>query len=248
MDFFVLQGADHWVNISMFKRPLNLLFKIKQKPSYISTQDFSNERHVEWPFCAAHMPTGPGLTLDFGCGSGSSLGFLAALRGFQVIAIDLEQASWPYTHPNLRFVQGDLFELDFPRQHFNLIVNCSSIEHVGIKGRYGVTVSRQDGDLEAMALLRELMKADGVMLLTIPVGQDTVLVPMHRVYGVRRLPCLLQGFTIEHQEYWVKNKANCWQLCEKERALFFLASGNSDDPFSFKNALGCFVLRRPGAI
>lgn len=221
-----------------------LLHKLRHKSSPISTpQSSSSERDVEWPFCAAHMPAGPGLALDFGCGR-SPLGFLAVLRGFQVTAIDLEQVKWPYTHPNLQFIQGDLFELDFPKQYFDLVINCSSVEHVGLVGRYGVTLSRKDGDFEAMVLLRELMKPNGIMLLTVPLGQDIILAPMHRVYGARRLPCLLQGFSVEHEEYWVDNEGNGWILCEKEKALSFKASGNLKDLFSFKNALGCFVLRR----
>lgn len=225
----------------------NLLRRTKSRPSFAAAVKLSSERDIEWPFAAAHIPQGPGQALDFGCAR-SFLSLIAALRGFQVKAIDLEEVSWPYLHPNLRFIQGDLFELDFPKEHFDLIINCSSIEHVGLKGRYGVTLNRPDGDLEAMALLRELMKPNALMLLTIPVGQDIVLTPVHRVYGEHRLPRLLQGFVIEHEEYWVEGKADCWCLCGKKEALSFLASGEIHDPFSFKNALCCLVLRRAGGI
>jgi len=206
--------------------------------------NYSSERDVEWPFCAAHMPLGPGQALDFGCGR-SPLGFLAALRGFRVTAIDLEPVWLPYSHPNLCFVQCDLFERTLPERHFDLVINCSSIEHVGLAGRYGITSEDPDGDLQAMLLLRGLMKPGAIMLLTVPVGRDIVLAPMHRVYGPRRLPRLLQGFTVEHEEYWVKEQDGRWKPSAKKEALSFQASGNPDDPLSFTNALGCFILKRP---
>lgn len=221
-----------------------LLHLFKPRRGRPIDQHSSNERDVEWPFCAAHMPTGPGAALDFGCGR-SPLGFLAALRGFRVTAIDLEPIWLPYSHPNLRFVRGDLFELALPEKHFDLIINCSSIEHVGLAGRYGVTLDKPDGDLEAMHRLWELMKPGTAMLLTVPVGKDVVLAPMHRVYGHERLPRLLLGFTVEHQEYWMKDDTNRWHPCSKHQALSFPASGNPEDPSSFTNALGCFVLRKP---
>jgi SAM-dependent methyltransferase len=74
----------------------------------------------------------------------------------------------------VRFIQGDLLKLDLPTNHFDLIINCSTVEHVGLVGRYSVTENRPDGDLEAMARLRDLMKPSAIMLLTVPVGQDAI--------------------------------------------------------------------------
>lgn len=121
------------------------------------TRNLWGDRDVEYSFIAAHMPNGPGKALDFGSGS-SYMSLLAALRGFEVIALDLEPQTFPWRHPAVRFIQGDLLELDLPTNHFDLIINCSTVEHVGLVGRYSVTESRPDGDLEAMARLRELMK------------------------------------------------------------------------------------------
>jgi len=136
---------------------------------YRPTRNLWGDRDVEYSFIAAHMPNGPGKALDFGSGS-SYMSLLAALRGFEVIALDLEPQTFPWRHPAVRFIQGDLLKLDMPANHFDLIINCSTVEHVGLVGRYSVTESRPDGDLEAMARLHELMKPDAIMLLTIPVG------------------------------------------------------------------------------
>ena len=72
------------------------------------------------------------FVLDFGCGEGW-MGLIAARKGFKVTALDLQPIVWDYKHPNLNFVQGDIFKLNFAPNQFDLIINCSSIEHVGLE-------------------------------------------------------------------------------------------------------------------
>ena len=169
-------------------RPLRAL-KHKLKPrGPVGTSNHRDvnllgDRDIEWSWIISQMPSGPGHALDFGPG-GSHLALIAAQRGFHVTAVDLEPVQWPYVHPGLRFIRGDILKLPLPRGHFDLVINCSTVEHVGLAGRYGVTENRPNGDLEAMARLRELMKPGGVMLLTIPVGRDAVFAPLCRVYAV----------------------------------------------------------------
>jgi 2-polyprenyl-3-methyl-5-hydroxy-6-metoxy-1,4-benzoquinol methylase len=201
------------------------------------------DRDIEWSWIASQMPSGPGEALDFGNGS-SHLGLIAAHRGFLVTAVDLEPVQWPYAHHNLHFIRGDILKLPLPENHFDLVINCSTVEHVGLAGRYSVTEDRAGGDLEAMARLRELMKPNGVMLLTMPVGQDAVFAPLCRVYGAQRLPQLLKGFTIEKEVFWAKNTQNQWVNCGREEALSFKASAGSWDPLENVYAIGCFVLSR----
>ena len=199
--------------------------------------NLTGERDIEWSWFAAHMPSGPGEALDFGPG-GSHLALMAAQSGFNVTAVDLEPVHWLYEHPRLRFVQGDILKLTLPKDHYDLVINCSTVEHVGLSGRYGVTQSRPNGDLEAMSQLYELMKPDSIMLLNVPVGRDAVFMPLHRVYGLERLPKLLDGFIIDKEEYWVKNNRNNWIYTDKQDAL-------AREPKERLYGLGCFVLRRP---
>lgn len=173
--------------------------------------------------------------MDFGPG-GSNLGLLAARRGFDVTAVDLEQTCWPYMHSRLRFVQGDILKMSFPPQYFDLVINCSTVEHVGLSGRYGVKFPNPDGDLKAMSLIRSWLKPGGLMLLTIPVGRDSVFIPMHRVYGVERLPRLLNGYSVEKKEFWLKDREMGWVIAKEEDALAGVAA------IDFYG-LGCFLLR-----
>jgi glycosyltransferase involved in cell wall biosynthesis/2-polyprenyl-3-methyl-5-hydroxy-6-metoxy-1,4-benzoquinol methylase len=206
-------------------------------------QNLLGDRDIEWSWIASQMPCAKGEALDFGNG-GSHLGLIAAQRGFNVTAVDMGPVSWPYVHPRLHFIQGDILKLQLPPEEFDLILNCSTIEHVGLVGRYDVTESRLDGDFEAMARLRALMKPDGIMLLTIPIGCDAVFAPLCRVYGRERLPRLLEGYVVEKELFWVKDQENRWVQGAKDAALNFEAFAGSWDPMQNVTALGCFVLRK----
>jgi len=232
-----------------FYRPLRVLkYKLKlsgrTKTNSPRGVNLLGDRDIEWSWISSQMPSGPGEALDFGSGE-SNLALIAAQRGFNVTAIDLEPVHWPYVHPGLRFIQGDILKLPLPKEHFDLVINCSTVEHVGLVGRYGVTDDRSNGDLETMTYLWELMKLCGVMLLSVPVGQDAVFKPMCRIYGRGRLPRLLSGYLVEKEVFWVKDQKNRWVQSDKETALSFKASASSFDPLQNVYALGCFVLRRP---
>ncbi len=208
-----------------------------------SRLNLAGDRDIEWSWVASQIPQVPGEALDFGAGVGF-LGLIAAQRGFSVTAIDLGPAQWFYTHPGLRFVCGDILKTSLPPKHFDLVINCSTVEHVGLAGRYGVTEDNRDGDLAAMGRLRDLMKPGGTMLLTVPVGQDAVFAPLHRVYGTHRLPMLLEGFLLEKEVFWVKDSQNRWVMAAKDTALETKASAGSWNPSRNVYGLGCFVLRR----
>jgi SAM-dependent methyltransferase len=203
--------------------------------------DLSGDREIEWSFIASRIPTGPGDVLDFGCGYGT-LTIHAAQRGYRVTALDLEPHIFSWIHPEVKAICGDLLKLDLPSRHFDLILNCSSIEHVGLAGRYGQTSNEADDDLVAMRKLRSLLKSSGKMLLTIPCGRDAVIVPWHRVYGAEKLPRLLEGYEVEEECYWTKGPDNRWRVSTKESALS-LEPTRAPIATQCSYALGCFVLR-----
>ena len=71
----------------------------------------------EWPFLERVVSTGPSKRiLDLGCGTGEHARFFAQ-HGYEVVGVDasesmLEKASEGGTPPNLRFVLGDLREIE----------------------------------------------------------------------------------------------------------------------------------------
>ena len=151
------------------------------------------------------MPAGPGKAIEFGCEQGY-LSLLAAEKGFHVIANDLEHQTFIWRHPNVEFRQGDFLEENLAESSFDLAINCSSVEHVGVAGRYGIEVAQDDGDIAVMDRLARILKPDGLLLMTAPCGKDAVLAPWCRVYGERRLPRLFARFVIEKQEHWARER------------------------------------------
>jgi len=193
------------------------------------------DRDVEWAWVAGHMPAGPGTVLDVGPG-GSSLSLVAVQRGLSVTAVDLCQPCVRYTHPGIDHLCGDIREVSLPRQSFDVIINCSTIEHVDLAGRYGVTTAETDGDLCVMAHLRTLTRPEGMMIMTVPVGMDTVYAPFHRVYGVRRLPKLLEEWAVRTEQYWAQKQEGRWKRVERAEALRMKTNTGL-------YGLGLFVLR-----
>lgn len=224
---------------------LRLARRIKRAAIPPAGPNLLGDRHVEWSWMAANLPEGPGDALDFGPGE-SFLGLTAAMRGFRVTAVDLGPAAWPYRHPDLSFVQGDLLEMELPAGSLDLVLCCSTVEHVGLSGRYGVTREQGDGDLEAMSRLRRWMRPSASLLLTVPVGLDAVLPPFCRVYGQGRLPRLLEGFAVAREQYWQKDPDNRWVGVGRGTALAYPARVDSLDPLRNVHALGCFVLAGGG--
>jgi len=208
------------------------------------TIDLWGDRDVEYSFIAAELPPGPGMALDFGCGPGQ-LALVAAQRGYQVLAIDLEPQRFPWNHPRVEFRQADFLQAHAPSGEFDVVINCSAIEHVGLSGRYGITREQEDGDLAAIHRLHAALKPGGVMLLTVPCGRDAVFAPLHRVYGTERLPRLIERFELVKQVFWVKSRENRWRLAERDEALDFVATADLENPARCTYALGCFVLCRP---
>lgn len=84
---------------------------------------------------------------------------------------------------------------------FDAAVSISSLEHDGL-GRYGDPVN-PDGDLQTMTRMKSLIKKDGLLFLSVPVGRDKLVWNLHRVYGKIRLPKLLDGWKIlDIYHYW----------------------------------------------
>jgi SAM-dependent methyltransferase len=208
--------------------------------------NLSGDRDVEWTFIGSRLPSGPGEALDFGCASGY-LSLLAARKGFRVTAVDLLDQSFSWLEPNVRFLRGDVMQIGLPRNHFDLIINCSSVEHVGLPGRYDISQGDADGDLQVMRRFLELLKPNGTLLATVPCGRDVVAASWHRVYGVERLPRLMQGYTIAKQEFWIKDNQNLWVKTNRQAALDFVPTVHPTSPHLCTYALGCFVLTKSGA-
>jgi hypothetical protein len=203
-------------------------------PAGLGELTLQGDRELEWSFCQARLGDGPGSTLDFGSDIGV-LSLAAALRGHDVVALDRLDVPHPVVHPRVTKEVADILDRPLPGREFDQIVNCSSVEHVGLVGRYGSSEAA-NGDIEAMTILAERLRPGGRHILTIPVGRDRVCAPQHRIYGEGRLPRLLERYKIIEQQFW-RRATDAW--LETDRAAALATEGSA----SFYS-LGLFVLTR----
>ena len=196
----------------------------------------AGDRDLEWSWVIAQAPTNSKRVLDFGPGNSTTPIALSFICN-EVVALDLNTSEIPYGVSNIHHVLGDITSPPSGLGKFDLIVNCSTIEHVGLPGRYGST-EVTDGDLIGMRNLQSMLTDGGRMLMTIPVGLDGTFLPNHRVYGNKRLPKLLDGFTIETERYFEKTELKrYWAETTKDQALSTTSS------ISFYS-IGLFVLTK----
>lgn len=200
-----------------------------------SAPTLAGDRDIEWSWVATHLRESPGQVLDFGAGIGFA-SLAASFHGHEVVAVDLEPCQFRFEAPTVRYVRGDLIQLELEPESFDQVVNCSTIEHVGIAGRYGST-SYEEGDFVAMRKLIELLRPGGEMLLTLPVGLGGVFPPHHRVYDARRLERLLVPLQVVEERYWAKSSGARWEEVDRATATTQVASASY-------YGIGTFVLRK----
>lgn len=210
-----------------------LLLRFARRLASQGSLTLTGDRDVEWSWVLAELPAGKIRVLDFGPGPFQLISFVAVRKGLSVVCFDIREVEKLVEMESIKWIYGDISKHKLGIQSFDVIVNTSTIEHVGL-GRYGDSKSDQ-GDLEAMQSLKTLLKPNGKMLLTIPVGRDAVHGFLHRVYGKERLPTLLKGFREIKSEFWARSDERVWERVSREKALQTTSS-----PFYY--ALGLFVL------
>jgi hypothetical protein len=109
---------------------------------------------------------------------------------FQAQPTTIEYNQIQFTDKRIQFLQAPV---DTTRlEPFDAALSISSFEHDGL-GRYGDPLD-SEGDVKAMALMRQIIKPGGLLYLSVPLGKDKVIFNLHRIYGQVRLPLLLQGW------------------------------------------------------
>jgi hypothetical protein len=195
--------------------------------------DLKGEKFLDWGFVCANLPHGPMRALEIGPGRSPIIPAMLAV-GYDVTAIDIA-SDLSKQFAGIRFIKGDFTTVQF-ETGFDVVVACSTVEHVGLSGRYG-SVEDADGDLKTMRKVHGLLEPHGVLFLTIPMGVDGVYRPFHRVYGRERLPRLFEGFEEEKSRFLVKEPYGAWHAGDRNAALEYNASAQ-------RYALGEYVLRK----
>ena len=103
---------------------------------------------------------------------------------------------------------------------FDCGVTISALEHDGL-GRYGDPIDPM-GDVKTMKSYKNIIKKNGIMFLSVPVGQDAVCWNSHRIYGRYRLPMLLDGWKILGHSGFDENLFDLGRLGEDYREPVFV--------------------------
>jgi SAM-dependent methyltransferase len=109
--------------------------------------------------------------------------------GVSCVVIEPRTVIKPKTLPITYLTPKEL--IDNPRQ-FDLVINMYSL------ARHGFGYKREpmdpDADLKWMNECKTMLKPEGRLVLSIPIGPDAIMWNSHRIYGSLRLKRLLQGW------------------------------------------------------
>ena len=215
-----MSDANYFINNPIFvkyKKRFDLS-RLKSKETLKSVN--VNERIIEIPFAiqaVAGLPKGIKI-LDLGC-TESPLPLQLSGLGYQVTGFDFRE--YPYQHPNLTFVQGDMTQLPFENETFHGVMCISTLEHVGI-GFYSDPRQVAQADKKAMAEIIRVLKPGGIFVLTAPYGIKAQT-DHQRVYDQKGIEDLLGALNVQERRYFKSEilagaVCNTWSEATQEEA------------------------------
>lgn len=128
--------------------------------------------------------------------------------GYEVVGID--NRDFKYKHRNFTFYKGDIQHTNFELNYFDAICAISTIEHIGLSGRYGINKSNSSGDTKAICEISRILKPEGIFIITLPYGDTKKSNNMGRVYNYGSVVRLLCNFNIEEILFFHKVK-DIWE-------------------------------------
>ena len=163
---------------------VRLVYKFVDAEKYSPTVD---ERVLEYSFAIGKLvKLDPGNLLDIGCVARMNLiPAVACELGWKVWGIDVRD--YNFKHPNFTFVKGGILDNKFPLNTFNAVTAISTIEHIGTKGRYGLTKAVPEGDLSTFSRVRDVLKEGGKLIVTVPVNSSYKQGALGRTYDEKHL-------------------------------------------------------------
>jgi len=194
----------------------------------------NTERLTEYGFALRHLPDEGGELLDIGS-SDSMFPGIVADKGFAVTCLD--PIAKLAGDPRVRFVEGDIRKTGIPDRQFDVITCISTLEHIGLPGRYGITDADPCGERSAMTEMHRLLKPGGKLILTVPFGQYAML-PLNRVYTYADIMNLKGPLHVVTEEFYCIDRDGLYLPATAQEA------STADLRLDGYYALGCFVFAR----
>jgi SAM-dependent methyltransferase len=108
-------------------------------------------------------------------------GFVAHVASFREVEVIDIRPMPAFSHPQIRFVQGNLMQLDDALAGSCDSLSClHALEHFGL-GRYGDPID-PEGHLKGFANLHRMLQPGGRLYLAFPIGAAGVYFNAHRVF------------------------------------------------------------------
>jgi SAM-dependent methyltransferase len=177
-----------------------------------------NSRILEYPYVIERLHgLKPGRALDVGAtDTGNFLAPTLVAMGWEVWGIDVRPFRLDLA--GFHLVVGDIRATSFADGFFDVAYCVSTIEHVGLSGRYGVQVEDPDGDLTAAREIRRIVRAGGRFILTIPYGIGGIVKPAERIYDKARLDRLTEVWEIVHRRFHHLDEEGYWHEVDEAQA------------------------------
>lgn len=200
----------------------------------ISSSGHYRERDYEYGFTRKHLSINRGKVLDIGS-SLQNIPRELASRGCEVTCIDpnIEDG----IDGTINNVKGDIRSTDWPDNTFDAITCISTIEHIGLPGRYGITENDPDGDHKSIIEMHRILKPGGLMVLTVPIGSYAIL-PINKVYTHQKILSMCEGFKIVKSNFWAPDGFGGCYECDFEEA------SENDWRRDGYYALGCYLMEK----
>ncbi|MBU0879217.1 MAG: class I SAM-dependent methyltransferase [Patescibacteria group bacterium] len=206
-----------FINIPIFYLERSECEKLKDcilLANLLEHQPPNSDRYQEYPWMLKNIKITSGKILDVGSTASNMLyDFLP--KEVEINSIDLNPKE--ITNKNIRFSIGDIRQTIYPENNFDVITCISTLEHIGVAGRYN-SDDDQNGDVKAMSEMKRILKPNGFLLITVPYGLRDVL-PINKLYNKERLTKLLSDFSevsIMYKKY--QKKYGLWLTVNENEA------------------------------
>ncbi|PKO01330.1 MAG: hypothetical protein CVU42_00550 [Chloroflexi bacterium HGW-Chloroflexi-4] len=194
-----------------------------------------NERTIEYPWIAENIAELEKCqVLDVGAKEGLPSTDILLNNSNIVYTIDINTTLITQTTNNLIIKKGDIRATPFESGFFDAVIAVSTLEHIGIPGRYGIEKLDDSGDFKAMSEIHRILKPGGKVFVTLPYGFGKSL-PLNRLYNDARINTLFEKFAITKKEYF--RYSTQYEMWFKVREPFASENDWDIEPWY---SLGCF--------